>query len=213
MDQSTAQKLVVKIGIAILLVALVDLVYLNWWVLKGQGSEVRDQRSEQARTIDLVPSPSPEASPSPSLTPSPTTIVEKETIVREQTQTIVQTSQKEIFIPIGTGSTLKQTYTELSGAQVTVDTSKYGSIEAAYFEASIRVEGGNGKASVQLYNKTLARPIWFSELANSTSTSTYMTSPKITLDSGSNSYVVQAKTAFENWPAYVDSSRIRIILK
>ena len=188
------------------MVALVDLVYLNWWVLKGQ-------RTEQTSAVDTSPSPTPEASGSPSLTPSPTTIVEKETIVQKETQTIVQTSQKEIFIPIGTGSTLKQTYTDLSGAQVTVDRGKYGPIEAAYFEASIRVEGGNGKASVQLYNKTLVRPVWFSELVNSTSTSTYLTSPKITLDSGSNAYVVQAKTAFENWPAYVESSRIRIILK
>lgn len=211
MDDSFASRIFAKIGIAILVLALADLLYLNYWVLH-QKPETDSQRGEITVAASPEPTASPQESPSPASSTSKT-IVEKETVVEKETQTIIQTAQKEIFIPIGSGSTKNKDYTDLSGLEVTIDTGKYGAIESVVFESSIWVQDGNGKMYAQLYNETDSHPVWNSELSTSSASGVLTTSPKITLDSGSKTYRVQAKTNLVEYAAHVENARVKITLK
>jgi len=222
MDNSLWQRLIAKIGIAILIIALIDLVYINWWILQSQSSKVKSQNLEETRAVQqeiIEEMPSPSVIPSPKSesktdTKSPETkTVETKTIVERETQTIVQTAQKEIFIPIGSGSTKNNNYEDLAGLEVTIDTNKYPNIESAVFEASIWVQDGNGKMFAQLFNSTDKHPVWSSEISTSSSKATLTSSPTIILEKGSRTYRVQAKTNLTSYAAHVDNARIKITLK
>lgn len=224
MENSLLSRIFGKLVVAILALALVDLLYLNWWVIQSQKSKESrfltksKGQSEEQRVVEAIPSPSPDigASPTPSPLSSPvaeTKTVETKTVVEKETQTIVQTAQKEIFIPIGTGSTKSASYVDLSGLEVTIDTGKYSAIESVVFEASIWVQDGNGKMFAQLYNVTDKHPVWNSEISTNLANGTLTTSAKITLDNGSRTYQVQAKTNLTEFAAHVESARIKITLK
>lgn len=214
MDDSFASRIFAKIAIAILVLALADLLYLNYWAISVNSRQLTVDSSQNGQIVTL-PSPDPDASPSPSpiVSDSPKTIVEKETVVEKETQTIVQTAQKEIFIPIGSGSTKNKDYIDLPGLEVTIDTAKYGVIESVVFESSIWVQDGNGKMYAQLYNKTDSHPVWNSELSTSSASGVLTTSPAITLDSGSKTYKVQARTNLVEYAAHVENARVKITLK
>jgi hypothetical protein len=218
MDQSFVQRILAKIGIAIMAIALIDLVYLNWWVLKDQKSRIKDQNLGELRSVEIKPSPLLPASgsPTPSSSLEPKTeikTVETKTIVEKESQTIVQTAQKEIFIPIGSGSTFSSSYVDLSGLEVTIDTNKYSAIESVVFESSIWVQDGNGKMYAQLYNASDKHPVWNSEISTNSASGVLTTSSKIILDSGSRTYRVQAKTNLTAYGAHVDNARLKIVLK
>ena len=203
-----------KVSIAVIALALADLLYLNWWAFKGQM--VRDKREDagQTRMVTEIPASSPSLTPPPSGSPIvDTRTAETRTVVEKESQTIVQTAQKEIFIPIGSGSTNSSSYADLSGLEVTIDTAKYSQIESVVFEGSIWVADGNGKMYAQLYNKSDGHPVWFSEISTNSASGVLTTSSKITLDSGSKTYKVQAKTNLTEFAAHVDNARIKITLK
>ena len=203
--------------VAIIVLALADLLYLNYWVISNQKKGAESQKPDETRVVtEKTPAPSPEASASPAASASPvveTKTVETKTVVEKETQTIVQTAQREIFIPIGTGSTKKSSYEDLAGLEVTIDTNKYTNIESVVFEASIWVQDGNGKVFAQLYNKTEGHPVWNSEISTSSATGILATSAAITLSSGSKTYKIQAKTNLVEFAAHVDNARIKITLK
>ncbi len=119
--------------------------------------------------------------------------------------------QKELFVPIGSGTNSSDDWEDVPGLQVIVDTAQYNKIKSSFFEASVYVPSGNQIVYVRLYNLTDKHPVWFSELtfANA-NTSQQLTSDKITLDSGNKAYKVQMKTQLKI-PATLNSSRIRII--
>jgi len=216
-DSSILGRIFTKIVVAIIVLALADLLYLNWWVLSNEKQETGNQKQDDVRVItEASPSPSPVTSVPPSPGASPTVetkTIETKTVVEKETQTIVQTAQREIFIPIGTGSTKKSSYEDLAGLEVTIDTNKYTNIESVVFEASIWVQDGNGKVFAQLYNKTEGHPVWNSEISTSSATGILATSAAITLSSGSKTYKVQAKTNLVEFAAHVDNARIKITLK
>lgn len=222
MDQSFISKLFIKIGLAILLIALVDLGYLNYWVLT-QGQKVKDSGSQIADRTITESSPKPTASAQPSALPAasaaptaaptavPTTIVKEQTIVEKQT--VVQTAQKQIIIPIGSGSTQSNTYTDLAAGQVAVDPTQYSAIESVKFEATIWVEGGNGRAYAQLKNVTDNNPLIESTISSTKGSGDYQISGNVPIPSNAKTYGIVAKTDLINFPAHVDSARMRITLK
>lgn len=218
MDRSLSQRILTKISLAILAVALIDLAFLNWWIIKDQRSRINNQAEgpPQSRVAERVDQPSPLATATPLATVEPkaeTKTFETKTIVEKETQTIVQTAQKEIFIPIGSGSTKNNNYEDLAGLEVSIDTNKYSSIDSVTFEASIWVQDGNGKMFAQLYNVSDKHPVWNSEISTFQASGLLITSPKIVLDSGNKTYRVQAKTNLTAFAAHVDNARIKITLK
>ena len=215
MNDSLIARITTKIGVAILVLALVDLIYINYWVVKSDNFRSSNQ-GDVNRSVELIASPSPSTSlrpvASPSASGAPVT-VETKTVVEKETQTIVQTAQKEIFIPIGSGSTKNNSYIDLAGLTVAIDSSKYSAIDSVIFEASIWVDGGNGKVFAQLYNKTDGHPVWNSEISTSLSSGVLIDSSKINLDSGNKTYVVQAKTNLVEFAGHMENARIKITLK
>lgn len=207
MEQSLLSKILAKIGIAILVVALFDLTYLNYLTFKSA-------KTNEARTIDLKPSPSATVEAVPDVSSQAQEAAEPAEPAPTVTQeTIVQTAQKEIFIPIGSGSTFNNNHTDLAGLEVTIDTSKYSAIDSVSFEAAIWVQDGNGKMFAQLYNKSDGHPVWNSEIATSSAKGVLTTSSKVSLDSGSKTYRVQAKTNLTAYAAHVENARVKITLK
>lgn len=209
------QRIFAKMAIAILGLALIDLVYLNYWVLKSDSSgKSQTVRVVETKLVDKLASPEPleTSSPIPSKEPEvQIKNVETKTIVEKQTQTIIQNAQKEIFIPIGSGSTNSGSYADLAGLSVTIDTTKYPPIESVVFEASIWLQDANGKASTRLYAKDEGAVLG-SEISTSSATGSLNTSGKFLLG-GAKTYKVQAKTDLTSYTAHVDNARIKITLK
>ena len=98
----------------------------------------------------------------------------------------------------------------MAGLQASIDSNGYNSIKSVVFEVSLHVPTGNETASVRLYNSTDNHPVWNSELTfNGNSSSVFMSSSPISLDSGNKLYKVQIKTQLQ-YPAIVDQSRVHI---
>lgn len=217
MDQSLLSKILVKMGIAIAAIVVLDLVFINYWVLKqSQRVEPESQRTmvvKVDKNAATSPTPTPKPGSSPTPTPAPTTAPAQTTSTQTVVQqTVVQTPQ-QIFIPIGDGSTTSNSYATLPGVQVTIDSSKYSGIASIYFEANLSVTGGNGMAYAQLYDITQNHPVWFSQISSNSPAGSLQTSPSINLDPGVNTYVVQAYTTLNQYPANVSTARIQINLQ
>lgn len=226
MEQSLASKILAKMGLAILTVALFDLVFLNWWLLKKSPTEI--SRSEAGKGDIVLSQPPSVGSPAPSSKPlateapkassqpQPTSQPQTQpaqTIIQKETQTIIQTAQKEIFIPVGSGSTKSGTYADLSGAEVSIDTTKYPPIDYMIFQASVWVTDGNGKAWARIINVNDNNPYFESEISSSSSTGAFRTSGKIPFTYGPKTYRIQAKTDMTDFAANVGNAMIKIVLK
>lgn len=214
MDEGFLKSILAKLGLAILVIVLVDLFFLNYWVYRNEKLKVENGKLGESRVIaNSSPSPSPLATELPN--PSPLAIgqAETKTIVEKQTQTVIQTAQKEIFIPIGSGQLAKKDWTDIPGLEVTIDSGKYSAIESVVFEATIWPEGGNGRAYARLKNISDSNPYVESQISSASASGELKTSGNIPLPSGSKKYGVQAKTDIENFPAHVENARIKITLR
>lgn len=131
-------------------------------------------------------------------------------IVKETKYETVQSGGKEVVIPLGVGSTTSVNYVDLEGIEAYIDSSKYPNYKEVYFEASLRIPSGNGRATAQLYNVSDKHPVWFSEISLEGSTGKMLISPKINLDNGNKLYRVQIKSSMSA-VVYLDNARIRIV--
>ena len=214
MDQSSSTKILGKLGLSILAISLVDLLFLNWWVYQDDKLKVKNENiGERIIERELLPVASPLLSPTPS--PKADTDIQKDVKVStvNRTETVVQTSQKEIFIPLGSSSTKSNSYAELAGLEVTIDPSKYWAIDSMIFEASLWVDGGNGRAWAQLYVVDDKNPLIESQVSNPTSGGVLKSSGKIPIPSTSKTFRVQAKTDLVDYAAHVENARIKITLR
>jgi len=220
MDESLPSRIFTKLGIAILAVALLDLAFVNWVIIKDQNAQIAKNSTTQeasadksagASTSNQEDSPSP--SPKEETEPKQVGASEPKTVIEKETQTIIQTAQKEIFIPMGFGSTTSGTFTDIAGTDVTVDTAKYSQIYSVVFEASIWVVGGNCRAWAQITNVNEKNPLIESQISGITGTGEVKASGKIPFPSGAKTYRIQAKTDITNFAAHVDNARLKITLK
>lgn len=223
MDEVGTSSILSKIVIAIFLVALADLVFINWWLLNKSTTEVA---VNQVADVVKNQSESSTGSPIPLPSPSPTekTIDRGNSVSQEKivpspipspatTPTVVQTASKEIFIPMGSGQTKSGDFTDLSGVEISIDSSKYTNIDYVVFEASIWVEGGNGRAWAQVKNVNDNNAFIESQISNPTSTPTFKSSGKIPMPGGSKTFRVQAKTDLADFAAHVENAHLKIVLK
>ena len=216
MREAPSQRILTKIGLAVLVIALLDLFFLNYLTFKNQKESQESQVIEEDSRVIVEPSPPPievtEDQPEPSSAPPPAGgTTETKTIVEKET--VVQTAQKEIFIPIGSGSVQKKDWTDVPGLEVTIDTTKYSVIESIVFEATVWPEGGNGRAYARLINISDSNPFVESQISSASNTGELKTSGSIPFPSGSKKYGVQAKSDIENFGAHVENARIKITLK
>jgi len=146
-------------------------------------------------TITSAPSPSPSATPTP----------------KSSSSTSQQTSVKDYFIPLGSGSVDSTDWADVPGARASVDFGQYPSIKSIVFEASVSVPTGNQAAYVRLFNVTDAHPVWYSDVTMSGGTSAYLVSTPVTYDTGLKTYQVQMKTQL-NYTANLTQGRIHITI-
>lgn len=125
-------------------------------------------------------------------------------------QPITSRASRESYIPLGTGSTDKSSFTDLTGTETVIDPANYGTVKEAYFIASLKNPTRNGSVEAQLYNVTDKHPVWGSTVTMSGTESQTISSGKITIDTGSKLYRVQLKSTL-NYTVSLDNSKIRII--
>lgn len=129
--------------------------------------------------------------------------------MEKQTQTPVVTT-KEVFIPLGTGSTRSTSWTDIGGIEAYIDTAKYVKIKEANFEATLRIPTANGKAFARLYNVNDKHPVWGSEVWGEGQSGLMVKSGNISFNSGNKLYRVQMYSTM-GYEAFLDSARIRIV--
>ena len=220
MDDSLPSRIFTKLGVAILAVALLDLAFVNWVIIKDQKAQKAQTSTTQEMSADKsggASASSPQESPSPSpkdeTQPKEVGASEAKTVIQKETQTIIQTAQKEIFIPICSRSTTSGSFRDSAGTDVTVDTAKYSQIYSVVFEASIWVTGGNGRAWAQITNVNEKNPLIESQISGTSGTGEVKASGKIPFPSGAKTYRIQAKTDITNFAAHVENARLKITLR
>ncbi len=136
--------------------------------------------------------------------------ISSQSLLLQTTSTQQTTNQaKQFFITFGSGTGSSEDWQDVSGLQVTIDSSQYGKIKAAYFETSVYVPGANQDVYVRLYNVTDKHPVWYSDLTfNNAGTAQTQTSQPIILADGNKAYTVQMKAQLRALTNI--NSRIRI---
>lgn len=222
--------IILKVFLIVILVGvLANLIILDWQEFKGKS---RVERKEESLMIALVtPTQAPklkesESSPSGAQVVQP--VVQNEICSQAcllaidkalnvspmpTVTTIPQGSTVKIFyLPLGSGSTKSQDWTDIPGLVSYIDPANYGKVKTVIFEASLRIPTANGRVYARLYNKNDSRPVWFSDISSEGPTSTLIQSSPITFDSGNKLYQVQAKTTM-GFESFVDFARVKFIVE
>lgn len=116
---------------------------------------------------------------------------------------------REFFVSFGGGSNSTDDWVDVPGLQAYVDSTKYGRIKSAAFEASVHIPTGNQTAYIRLYSVTEKHPVWNSEVSIEGGTPKLLISGPITLAAGKALYQVQMKTQLK-FTAVLDQSRLHI---
>jgi len=126
--------------------------------------------------------------------------------------TFPSSTVKEVYIPLGTGSTKSQDWEAINGAEAVIDLANYPQIKSIIFEASMRIPTANGRVYAKLYNVTEQHDVWYSEVSSEGPVSKREESKEISLASDRKLYRVMMKSTM-GYEALLDSARIKIILK
>lgn len=220
-----------KIIFSILLLLILGNLFFLDWKLTQEGTRDRIE-SEITNVVAPTPIPSPDfiktnASnsgqlitnqiPKDDLCPQACLLaIDKAITVPTQTPsssaavTPGVSSMKIFYLPLGSGSTKDQDWTDVPGLNAYIDPVNYGKIKSIIFEASLRIPTANGRIYVRLYNKNDKRPVWFSEISSEGSVSTLIQSAPISFEPGNKLYQVQAKTTM-SYESFVDFARVKFI--
>ncbi len=129
--------------------------------------------------------------------------------INQATGKTVTSSAKEYYVPLGSGTNATDDWTDVAGASAYIDTSSYGKIKEARFEATVVTPAGSQRVWVRLFNATDKHPVWYSEVTTDTSGAQLLTSPTITLDKGNKLYQVQMKSQLKGL-TNLNQSRVHI---
>jgi len=120
---------------------------------------------------------------------------------------------KITYLPLGGSSSSSATdWTDISGSEFYFDKGDYPNLSSVRWETSLGSFLGGNLVYVRLYDVTNKRAVDSSQLSTSSSTSKLLQSSNLSIWSGNNLYRIQAKSSSGN-PLYIDSPRLKIILK
>lgn len=117
---------------------------------------------------------------------------------------------REYYIPLGSGSTTKSDFEDITSSDTIIDPANYGNIKEAYFIATLKNPTQNGAVEAQIFNVTDKHLVWGSHIVMNGPAVQTITSDKITLDKGAKLYRVQLKSSLQ-YAASLDNAKIRII--
>lgn len=159
-------------------------------------------------TIVNVTAPTVTTSPTASPSSSP-----KVSITQPSSNTSGQSSVKDYYVNLGSGSNQSTDWADVAGAITTADLGQYANVKEMHFEAFINVPTANGSISVRLLNKTDGYAVWNSEVTlSATKDTTKFVSPSLIYDTTPKLYQVQMKSQLGVFANLV-SSRIHVIAK
>jgi uncharacterized protein YxeA len=131
------------------------------------------------------------------------------------TNNVVQnnTSQvKEYYLPLGVGSTNATVWTDIPGAEVYISPNNYGKIKEMYFESTIRIPTGNGRAYARLLNVTDNVGLIESEVYRDGLLTGIISSGKVPVPTTTKLYRVQMKSSMGT-EIILDSARIKLFIE
>lgn len=203
----------VKIGLIVLGIGLVvDIIFLNF-----KTFSVKEKPAVPLSSIPTFPSPAKtivsndqDSCPTACLLAinEATKGAEKQpTQPAKETQSAL--SVKEIYIPLGSGSTKSESWVELPGVETVIDSADYPNIKSMIFEASLKIPTANGRVYVKLLNVSDKHDVWGSEVSSEGSTSYRAESANITLSPGRKLYRVMMKSTM-GFEAILDWARIKV---
>lgn len=187
------------VGIGLLNFAILDMQAFKTLVDQKRQMHV----STPNQTIQTPLQGSLAISPTQAAAPIPTAL----SVITEHGGSTV----KEFFVPFGQGSSMATDWTDVAALQATIDSSQYGQIKQALFEASMRIPTGNEHAYVRLFDVTDKHPVWYSEVSIEGGTAQSVTSSPVKLDPGMKTYQVQMKTSLD-YQAILDQARLHILV-
>lgn len=203
MVPNSTEKILKIIGVVIAVLLLADLAALNFKVF-----------SHQKLSPLSTPLPTPTVAIiqiSPVISPAEAPLA-KPTAVEPTLSATSGPTVKEIYVPLGNGSTKSLDWTAIPGAEVVLDAANFSKIKSMIFEVFLQIPTGNGKVYAKLYNVSDKHDVWSSEVAVEGGGIQRMESKNITLDSGRKVYRVMMKTTM-GYEAILESSRLKIILE
>jgi len=219
------EKIIPILIIVISILVLANLVVLDLSWLKQQKSETL---VKTGASTELIPTSTSLLTPAISdscgtvcqqtieekISQVVATISGKETKVIEKTTTTTKTSQPQvIYIPLGGGgSTTSTDWANVGNAEVYFDLNDYPNLSEARFEGFIKVKNGNGKAFARLYDVTHTIGVQGSNIETANENFTMVSSDPLAIWRGKNLYRIQVKS-LNGYDAYIDSGRIKLILK
>lgn len=193
---------------------ILNLLVLNVWLI-GSFSRMNAQKPKPIAAV-TTPAPSVSDQKCPlsclgAINDATNSLNISPSVAKAVANNVSLPQTKEFYFPFGSGSSTAVDWTDVPGLQIYVDTTKYGKIKSAVFEASVNVPNGVEDVYVRLWNVTDQHMVWNSELFfPSGTTTTYLVSPAITIDPGNKLYKVQMKTQLKA-PAYLNQARIHML--
>ncbi len=210
MEKETASKFTLFSPTSFIILLLV-LVLGNLFIIDAALFLKKDKKTEEKQ---LATTSTPSNTPIPTQAEGCSTECKAEiqkavadAIIKPQAST--QSTVKEYFVPLGSGSSTSESWTDVPGVQSYIDSSSYGVIKSVNFEASLYTPTGNQFARARLYNVTDSHPVWNSEVEISGGTPQLKVSSPITLDKGSKLYQVQMLTQLGS-RTNLENARLRI---
>lgn len=206
----------------LVIIFLLTLITLNLFILDLKVFSPSNTVQISDITTVATPIPSPTINPSTSLGASnPLCPIACLSLIQQATSPATLASQgdtlqktgggyREIYIPLGNGTTTKSSWDDITGTETLINPTNYGSVREVYFIASLSNPTQNGQVEAQLYNVTDKHMVWGSHMVMKGPASQTLTSGKIVLDNGAKLYRVQIKSTLQ-FAASLDNAKIRII--
>lgn len=208
--------------VVVLAIIAGNMLYLDWRMLVTPRQIVQNINVGDSSALQNLPSNNPNNTQTTSaqnacpvaclgVIKEATASVKPVTQVINNTQSQAATASvaQEYFIPLGSGSSSSQSWTNLGGVAANVDMSQYPNVRSVLFEVTGYIPTGNEQIWIQLYNATDGYVIPGSQVTMSGGTAQLLTSGNLSLPSGSKLYQVQMQTQL-TYPAIVQQARLHI---
>lgn len=200
-----------------LLLGGINLIILDIWIFKNyqktpeaKGTSVSVEKKSEPEVSSKIQS----FSESPFCPNSCLVAIEEATRSLKLKETKIAgrplpSNVKEFFVPLGSGTNTSSNWTDVPGAQASVDSKSYAKVKEVIFEASITITHGNQTTYIRLFNVTDNNVVWNTEMTHEGSETKLLVSPPLTLPSGSKLYQVQMKSQLGG-PTVLNQSKLHI---